>query len=470
MLLNDSPARPTEGTRIGGSPPRGSRPGTTGTTPWRRLAVALVVAIAFGLLLGRFALAGRDDRTASTPAPAPAESRSAEGRITSLQAQLRSDADNPVLLTSLADAYLVRARETADPTYFDKADQALERSRALAPGDVATLTSSAFLDLARHDFDRALERGARAHELNPDAPDPLAAMFDAYIELGRYDEATSTVDEMLRRRPALASYARLSYLRELRGDTEGAIDAMTQAVEAGAGSPGDRAYVETLLGDLRLGQGDLEGAEAAYARSKRNRAEYGPAEVGLARVAAARGDLRDAVTLLRKNVTRLPLPATAALLGDVLHAAGQPADAARQYELVRTIEALNRGSGVVVDLELARFEADHLGDPGANLDTTVAQAQAALAARPTIFAADTLGWALRGAGRPSEALPHALAATRLGTEDALLWYHLAVVEADLGRTADARQHLTKALHLNSHLTVRDLPAASALAERLGLSL
>jgi tetratricopeptide (TPR) repeat protein len=427
-----------------------------------------VVAIAFGLLLGRFALAGRDDRTASRPAAAPTTSRSAEARVTRLQAQLRTDPDNPVLLTSLADAYLVRARETADPSYFERADKALERSRELAPDDVATLTASAFLDLARHDFRGALERAARAHELNPDAPDPLAAMFDAYIELGRYEEATSTVDAMLRRRPALASYARLSYLLELRGDTDGAIHAMTQAVEAGAGSPDDRAYVETLLGDLRLGRGDLDGAEAAYARSKRNRAEYGPAEFGLARVAAARGDLRDAAALLSKTVTRLPLPATAALLGDVLHASGRPGEAARQYELVRAIEALNRGSGVAIDLELARFEADHLGDPGANLDATIAQAQAALEARPTIFAEDTLGWALRGAGRPSDALPHVLAATRLGTEDALLWYHRAAVEADLGRRADAREHLTKALHLNPHLTVRDLPAAAALAERLGV--
>src|SRR5207249_269140 len=139
--------------------------------------------------------------------------------------------------------YLIRARETADPTYYEKAGQALERSRALAPDDVRTLTSSAFLDLARHEFGRALERASRAHELNPDDPDPLAAAFDAQIELGQYDTAATTIDEMLALRPGLAVYARLSYLRELRGNTSGAITAMTQAVEAGAGSLDDRAYV-----------------------------------------------------------------------------------------------------------------------------------------------------------------------------------------------------------------------------------
>jgi Flp pilus assembly protein TadD len=155
------------------------------------------------------------------------------------------------------------------------------------------------------------------------------------------------------------------------------------------------------------------------------------------------------------------------LLGDVLAASDQPSEAARQYALVRTIETLNRASGVAVDLELARFEADHLGDPGANPSAIVEQAQAALAARPTIFAEDALAWALRGAGRAADALPHARAATRLGTADASLWYHLAVIEADLGNVADARTHIVKALAINPYLTVRDLPAANALAQRLG---
>ena len=93
-------------------------------------------------------------------------------------------------------------------------------------------------------------------------------------------------------------------------------------------------------------------------------------------------------------------------------------------------------------------------------------ARRALAARPTIFGEDTLGWALHQAGRPGQALPHARAAVRLGTADGLLWYHLAAVEADLGLSAAARGHLAEALEITPYLTLRDLPAALALAERL----
>jgi tetratricopeptide (TPR) repeat protein len=96
-------------------------------------------------------------------------------------------------------------------------------------------------------------------------------------------------------------------------------------------------------------------------------------------------------------------------------------------------------------------------------------ARAALAQRPTVFAEDTLAWALRQAGRADEARPHAEAAVRLGTADALLWYHLAAVEADVGRADLARSHLATALTLNPTLSVRDLPAARDLAARLGLA-
>jgi tetratricopeptide (TPR) repeat protein len=175
-----------------------------------------------------------------------------------------------------------------------------------------------------------------------------------------------------------------------------------------------------------------------------------------------------AAAVLEPLVTRLPFASWAALLGDVEAARGRDVEAARQYDLVRTIESLNRANGVAPDLELARFEADHARDAGTDPAVAVSLARSALAARPTVYGSDALAWALRQAGSPAEALPHAEAAVRLGTADAVLWYHLAEIEADLGMRDAAAAHLARAFEINRWITLRDLPAAKDLAARLGL--
>ncbi len=430
-----------------------------------------VVTALVGLLVGNFLLAGRDRPPQDLTAPPPATGSAS--RVAQLQDELRARPGEPRLLADLGVAYLARARETADPTWYAKAASALGQSQAAGPGQARTMTALGLLALARHDFRAALAWGERAHRASPDASEPLGVVVDAQVELGRYAAALASAQRMVDLRPDLASLARVSYLRELHGDAAGALEAMRQAVAAGAGSPGDLAYVRTLLGDLQLGAGRLGDAEASYREALAGQPGYAAAEVGVARVTAARGQRAAAARQLDAAAQRLPLPGTVGLLGDVQAAIGHHAGAARQYRLVRAIEQLNRANGVAVDLELARFEADHAGSPGGDPARAVAMARRARVARPTVYADDTLAWALRQAGRAREALPHARAAVRLGTRDALLWYHLAAVEADLGTTARARHHLATALSINPYVTgaagtIGERPAALALATRLGL--
>jgi len=432
--------------------------------PLRSLLATLVVAAVMGVLLGRFVFAGSGDAAAPTVVRQP-KARSIE----QLQQQLRVDGDNGQLLTDLGVGYLNRARATADPSWYSKAADALQRAQALAPNDPRTLTGAGLLALARHDFSSALGLGQKARALEPASPDALGVIVDAQVELGRYDEAASSVQAMVDLRPSLASLSRASYVRELRGDTAGALAAMTQAAAAGSGSSTDLAYVRTLIGDLHLNAGDLDLAESSYRRTLADVPDYGMAQYGLARVLAARGDLEGPAQIMTPLVARLPFSAWVAFLGDVDAARGDSGGAARQYDLVRTIETLNAANGINGDLELARFDADHARDPGADPGAVVSLARSALADRPTVYAEDVLGWALRQTGDPAAALPHARAAVRLGTADAVLWYHLAVVEADMGLSSQAAADLTHAFSVNRHVTLRDSPAAQALARRLGVA-
>jgi Flp pilus assembly protein TadD len=165
----------------------------------------LALTVAAGLL-GRFLVAG-DGGTRPAPPAAAGDSGAVVAR---LQAELRQRPDEPRLLTRLGVAYLSRARETADPTWYAKAAGVLERASGLAPADPAVLVARGLLELGRHDFRSALAWGTRAARANPDLPDALGVIFDAQVELGRYQAAVVTAQAMVDRKPTQGSLARVA--------------------------------------------------------------------------------------------------------------------------------------------------------------------------------------------------------------------------------------------------------------------
>jgi len=254
----------------------------------------------------------------------------------------------------------------------------------------------------------------------------------------------------------------VSYLRELHGNTAGAIEAMQKA--AGAGVPGTEAWLwtQTQLGNLYFNSGDLLRAEDTYREALYFRSDYAYAVAGLARMQAARGDYSGAIEATRPIVERLPLPEFVILLGELYEVIGQRDAAAQQYDLVRVIQQLYASGGVDVDLELALFDANRGHEPAA----TLARARRAFARRPGIYAADVLAWALYQTGDYQEAQTYSQQALRLGTQDALLFFHAGMIANRLGETAQARQYLERALMINPHFSILYADHARQVLEEL----
>ena len=353
---------------------------------------------------------------------------------------------------------------TADPSLYDAAEAAFDRADALAPGSPETLIGRGALALGLHQFPEAARLAGLARAADPYSDEALIVLVDATVELGRYEEAATLLDELLALRPSLPAFSRLSYLRELNGDVAGARLALQQAEAAGAGAPFDTATVLTFEGDLLFKQGDLPGASAAYEGALERSPEFVLAQVGMARVEAAGGSLDDAIARMESVSSTTPVPGALVLLGELQELDGQRAEAAETFELVRSVILLQEAAGADVDLELALFEADH--GSGAR---AVELAQAAHADRPTIYAADALGWALRRAGDPMAAVPYADAALRLGTSDPLLHFHAAATYADAGEVVRARASLETALGLNPWFSFAHRAEALRLADRLGVT-
>lgn len=439
--------------------------GTRATGSLRRTVLFVVIALIVGGFVGRFVFLSAPDATVAADAPPAGDARN----LVAARAALSSDPENPALLVRVGLEALSEARRTADPALYAEADDTIGRAVKLAPDDIRTIVPSGLLALARHEFESALELARKARELAPLAVDPLGVEIDALIELGRYDEALTQTELMVSRKPDLSSLSRLSFVLELLGNSESALETMQQAVAAGGDRNADAAYILSLLGDLHVQAGRLDAAVNAYERALAVVPGQVQSEYGLARVEAYRGDLPAAAKRLAALTDRIPLPDAVAFYADVLAAAGDDAAAAEQRQLVRAIEGLNRTQGgISVDLELAKFEASHASLPDGRPAVAVELAQSGAATRPTIFADDILGWALRKAGRPAEALPYAQAATRLGTADASFWWHLAAIEADLGMTAEARTHLERSRSISPYLPLNEQAEAEALAATLGL--
>lgn len=432
---------------------------------WTIVGLVTVLAVVASLLILPSLIRGdgvpkrEDAATSSQPTVA---GDSTDGLIAGLQRRLKENPKDFSSHIDLANAYLQKVRENGDPSLYAKAEELVDRAEKLEPRDPELFATRGILALARHDFAGALESGEQALALNPDTARYYGIVGDAQIELGRYEEAVGSYQEMINHRPDFNSFSRVAHARELYGDPDGAVEAMQDAVDAGAAVPENKAWAYVQLGNLEFTTGNLDEATKDYALATQTLMNYPPALAGQARVAAASGELERAAALYQQAFNRMPLPEYAIALGDVYAEMGDRREAQEQYELVRVIDSLFRANGVNTDLEIALFYADH----GLELETSLEKARSAYGARPSIHAADVLAWTLYKTGNYEEARRYASESLRLGTRDPLKFFHAGMISKALGKDDQAREYLRQAEDLNPQFSVLHADAVESALEEL----
>src|SRR5438067_3867588 len=423
----------------------------------------ILVAAAAGLTVVALTLGGvlHDSSAASPTAATPT---SAGGQVSPgetpalvarLQATLRGNPNNVPSLDSLGLAYQQRARETGDPTYYTKSDEALHRALALAPDDLLATSGLGSLALSRHRFGEALVLGHRARAISPTTARNYGVIGAALVELGRYRAAFRTFDTMASMQPGLSSYARISHGRQLLGDIPGAIRAMKLAVDAAEGQGEAGAWTHVQLGLIYLSVGKFTAAATQDRQALWIFPDYAYALDALARAEAGLGHYRTAISFEQQAVNRIPLPQYVATLGDLYGATGHRQSAQKQYELIGVIQHLLVANGVKTDLETALFDVDH----GIRLRASLSLARLAQQERPSIDGDDVLAWALERIGHCGEGLRYSQRALKLGTLDALKFFHRGMIEGCLGHAAAKRAWLRRALRLNPQFSILWAPVA-----------
>jgi tetratricopeptide (TPR) repeat protein len=451
----------------------------------RRVRPAAVLLAALAVVIGSYAgstLLGQPAThpiTAVAPAVDAAPVEPADGPATATVASLavldhdiglwtanvaKNDRDF-VSATTLGTLYDARGRLTGDVGDYLRAENALDRSLAIAPAEMAARILHARLRQTMHDFSAALTETKAILKADPSQMQALATLGDAKLELGDIAGAEAAFATLEATVPGPAVTARLSRVAFLRGDTAAAgtlakraFDEATAAGQTGSGL-GWYAYV---AGTVAIAAGTPTDALAWFDKALGAWPDSYLALAGKARAQAALGNADAAIASYQQAIAVAPQPDSLTFLGDLYALNGNAKLAANQYATVEAIANLAAINQQVYNRQIVLFSVNHDRD----LAAALALATQELAVRKDVYGYDAYAWALLANGRAADAdaaMQHGLG---LGTSDALLWYHAGVIASAVGDTARAKTLLGEAVSLPGALD--PLAASQATAALAGL--
>lgn len=370
---------------------------------------------------------------------------SADRFISTLNEQLSENPESSVVLTKLGAAYIQKARESNDPEFYSMAEDVLKRAIKNQEDNFLAIAELGSVYLSRHHFKEALELAQKAIELNPYSSYAYGVLVDAQVELGMYDQAIENVQKMVNLRPDLGSYSRVSYIRELKGDMQGAIDAMKLAVKAGSPEAENTVWCRVQLGNLFYNTGDVETSEKIYQFVIKDFPDYIHGYGGMAKIRTFQNNYKEATEFYNKAIGITPLAEYLIGLGDVYFLNGEKEKADEQYQKVKFTITMFKEKGVDTDLELALFNADH----NRNLKESYNDAEKSLDnGSLSIKTYHVLAWTSYKLGNYIEAEKNIQQALRLGTKDPLMSYHAGKIYEKLNQNEKAKDYLDFALKIN----------------------
>ena len=380
--------------------------------------------------------------------PLQAQQNATNDLIKRLQARVKRNPEDRAGFAELGAAYLQKGRETADAADYELAKGALEKSLDFLSNDPAAafaMTQMAVVCMVEHRFEDALTWAQKALALGSGDPSPWAIAGDALADMGDYkgaSEAYSRLKSAYGSEDEKLAYAyqrdsRMSFLRFVAGDSEGAIQLMSNAVRTAIEThmPAENiAWSEYQLGEELFLAGETNAAEKAYLASLEECPNYYRGLAGLAMVCASQGRYVDAIKLYKEAIAKVPYPEYAAALGDIYHKLGQLEDAKKQYELVEFIGYLSQVNQQIHNRDLALFYADH----DLKLQESLALAQKELEVRRDIYTWDALAWCLFKNDKVQEAAEAITHALEQGTKDPQLFFHAGMIYQKAGDSAKAK--------------------------------
>ena len=383
----------------------------------------------------------------TTTSPTPPKRTPAEESIARASRMIETNPKNYQAYNALALALLRRARETSDTKFYSQAEQALTKSFEIAPDNFDGDRIQVGLLLGRHEFAAAREEGMKLNKTMPDDIMVYGFLTDANVELGNYDEAEKAAQLMLDLRPGNSpGLIRGANLRELFGDTDGALDLLNMALQSTPPAEvEDAAWITTQMAHLDLSVGRITEAEKLLANALAMFPDHTYALGNLAKVRIEQKRFDDAVTLLQRRYDNAPRTENLYDLAEALQLAGRKSEAEKAFDEFEQQSLQESSKADNSNRELIFCYSDQVNHPEKALEI----ARAEYARRHDVFTLDAYAWALHKNGQDGEARKQIETALAIGIRDARMLAHAGEIALKLGDQAAAERYLEEASELHA---------------------
>ncbi len=398
-------------------------------------------------------------------APQTKEWIAVKKRASELAAALKLDPSDAKSSLKLASLFIQEARETGNYVYYDMA--AMHQINTVLkeqPNNFDALVFKALIQMSQHHFSDGLATAQIARKINPYNGYIYGLLVDGNVEMGQYDSAVVYADKMVSVRPDLTSYSRVSYLREIYGDYQGAIKAMKMAVETGGAGDEHTEWTRVQLASLYEKIGDFNKADTLYQYALTLRPNYPYALAGLGRIALSKNDFKKAITYFEQADALINDNSFKEELVDIYRLAGETKKADDMAKAV--IADLNKDAQAGINDENIGHYADkelaYAYLKVGNTDKALEHAMLEYNRRPdNIDVNEAVAWVYFKKGDAAKAVPYIKAALKTNSKNPVLLSRAGLIYDKVGDKVAAKTMLQLATTTNAFIdyTLRTETAA-----------